>query len=268
MIAGDDCEVGVHPNLRVRDVGHVRILRIDREDKLGAFSSSLVAAIGAEIARIRQTPTVRVVILTGTGRGFVAGADIEEYSDATAEEFAEYQRRSRAVFDDLSRLPQATVAAVNGYAFGGGFEIALCCDLIIAAANAKFGLPEIKLGLIPGGGGPQRLVRDIGARWTKELVMTGRVVTAEEAHEKGIVTRVVPREELFDAALAFATLLAAQPRNALREAKHVIDSGRSQDLETALSSDQLALARLFDSEDGAEGIRAFVEKRDPQFDQS
>ncbi|GAA2453076.1 enoyl-CoA hydratase/isomerase family protein [Agromyces soli] len=259
-------ETAVHPNLLVRDDGHVRVLRIDREDKLGAFSSTLVQAIGSELARIRQSPSVRVVVLTGTGRGFVAGADIEEYANAGVEEFAEYQRRSRAVFDDLARLPQATIAAVNGYAFGGGFEIALCCDFIVAAATAKFGLPEIKLGLIPGGGGPQRLVREIGARWTKELVLTGRSVTAQEAHERGIVTSVFEREALADETMAFARALAAQPRNALREAKQVIDSGRSQDLETALSADQLALARLFDSADGAEGIRAFVEKRPPRFD--
>ncbi|MBW1638470.1 enoyl-CoA hydratase/isomerase family protein [Microbacterium resistens] len=260
-------ETAVHPNLQVRDIGHVRVLRIDREDKLGAFSSSLVSAIGAEVSRVRQTPSVRVVILTGTGRGFVAGADIEEYSNASAEEFAEYQRRSRAVFDDLSRLPQATIAAVNGYAFGGGFEIALCCDFIFAADSAKFGLPEIKLGLIPGGGGPQRLVREVGARWTKELVMSGRTVTADELYARGIATRVVARDELQTAAVEFASELAAQPRQALREAKQVIDSGRSQDLETALSADQLALARLFSTSDGAEGIRAFVEKRPPEFDQ-
>ncbi|WP_209326236.1 enoyl-CoA hydratase/isomerase family protein [Brevibacterium renqingii] len=258
----------VHPNLKVRDIGHVRILQIDREDKLGAFSSSLVSAIGREISRIRQTTSIRVVILTGTGRGFVAGADIEEYATASIEEFAEYQRRSRAVFDDLARLPQVTIAAVNGYAFGGGFEIALCCDFIFAAHTAKFGLPEIKLGLIPGGGGPQRLVREVGARWTKELVMTGRTVTANEANARGIVTQVVEREELDAVVIEFASTLAARPRDALREAKHVIDSGRSQDLETALTADQLALARLFGSEDGIEGIRAFVEKRSAEFDQN
>ncbi|WGW12881.1 enoyl-CoA hydratase/isomerase family protein [Saxibacter everestensis] len=265
MIAESSDEVSVHPNLRLRDVGHVRILRIDREEKLGAFSSSLVAAIGTEIVRIRQTPAVRVVVLTGTGRGFVAGADIEEYSHASVEEFEEYQRRSRAVFDDLARLPQATIAAVNGYAFGGGFEIALCCDFILASTTARLGLPEIKLGLFPGGGGPQRLVREVGARWTKELVMTGRTVYPDEALAKGIVTRVHPPEELLEAALEFATVLAGQPRSALRDAKHLIDSGRSQDIETALTADQLALARLFHSEDGQEGIRAFIEKRPAAF---
>lgn len=253
-------------NLSVRNVDHVRVLQIEREDKLGAFSTPLIEALGAEIRAVRQDEFVRALIVTGTGRGFVAGADIGEYASASRAEFEEYQRRSRAVFDDLARLPQPTIAAVNGYAFGGGFEFALCCDFIFASSTARFGLPEINLGLFPGGGGPQRLSRDVGARWTKELVMTGRTVYPDEALDRGLLTKVTALEELYDEAFEFATELASGPRAAVREAKHLIDAGRSQDLEAALTADQIALGRLFDSPDGREGVLAFVEKRDATFD--
>lgn len=265
MSAGDEKRYP-QENLSVRDVGHVRVFQIEREEKLGAFSSSLIGALGAEIRAVRQDESVRVLMITGTGRGFVAGADIGEYSRASRTEFEEYQRRSRVVFDDLARLPQPTVVAVNGYAFGGGFEFALCCDFIFASPAARFGLPEIKLGLYPGGGGPQRLSREVGTRWTKELVMTGRTVYPEEALQRGILTRVTGADELYDDALRFAAELASRPRAAVREAKQLIDAGRSQDLEAALTADQIALGRLFDSPDGREGVLAFIEKRDARFD--
>lgn len=253
-------------NLSVRDVGRVRILQIEREDKLGAFSTPLIEALGAEIRAVRQDDSVRVLMITGTGRGFVAGADIGEYATASRAEFEEYQRRSRAVFDDLARLPQPTIAAVNGYAFGGGFEFALCCDFILASTTARFGLPEITLGLFPGGGGPQRLSREVGTRWTKELVLTGRTVYPEEALARGILTKVTEANDLYDEALEFAGVLASRAREAAREAKHLIDAGRSQDLDAALTADQIALGRLFDSADGREGILAFIEKREARFD--
>jgi len=256
----------VHDNLSVQDVGAVRVLRIDREDKLGAFSSPLIAAIGAEIVRVRQMPEVRVLVLTGTGRGFVSGADISEYSTATKEEFAEYQRKSREIFDALERLPQITVAAVNGFAFGGGFEIALCCDFILAAENARFGLPEINLGLYPGGGGPQRLSREVGARWTKDVVISGRTVKPAELLERGIVSRILESADFHADALAFAASIARKAPAAAWEAKRLIDGGRTQDISGALTNDQVALAGLFSSPDGQEGIRAFIEKRTPVFE--
>lgn len=256
----------VHDNLCVQDLGAVRVLRIDREDKLGAFSSPLIAAIGAEIVRVRQTPEVRVLVLTGTGRGFVSGADISEYSTATKEEFAEYQRRSRDVFDALERLPQVTVAAVNGFAFGGGFEIALCCDFIVASVSARFGLPEINLGLLPGGGGAQRLSREVGQRWTKDVVISGRPLKPAELLERGIVSRIFESADFYADALAFANSIAMKAPAAAWEAKRLIDGGRTQDLSTALTNDQVALAALFASPDAKEGIHAFVEKRTPVFE--
>ncbi|MEV0265467.1 enoyl-CoA hydratase-related protein [Streptomyces sp. NPDC050617] len=259
-----------HRNLAVQDHavdggGVVRVLRIDREEKLGALSGELVAALGEQIVRVRQDREVRSVVLTGTGRGFIAGADVGEYSGVGADAFLEYQRMSRQVFDALERLPQPSIAAVNGYAFGGGFEVALCCDFIVASARARFALPEVTLGLIPGGGGTQRLARAAGTRFTKELVMTGRRVRPDEALQRGLVTEVAEPEALMERALAFAVLLATQAPLAVREAKRVIDGGVAQGLDAALSAEQAALGQLFESADGQEGISAFLDKRTPRF---
>ncbi|MEV0277840.1 enoyl-CoA hydratase/isomerase family protein [Streptomyces sp. NPDC050610] len=259
-----------HPHLAVQDhavdgSGVVRVLRIDREEKLGALSGALVAALGEQIVRVRQDREVRAVVLTGTGRGFIAGADVGEYSGVGADAFLEYQRTSRQVFDSLERLPQPSVAAVNGYAFGGGFEVALCCDFILASTRARFALPEVTLGLIPGGGGTQRLARAAGTRFTKELVMTGRSVRPDEAVRQGLVTEVAEPEALMERALAFAVLLATKAPLAVREAKRVIDGGVAQGLDAALSAEQAALGGLFGTADGQEGISAFLDKRTPRF---
>ncbi|WP_135458793.1 enoyl-CoA hydratase/isomerase family protein [Mycobacterium sp. DL99] len=259
-----------HPHLAVEDHcaddgAIVRVLRIDRVEKLGALSGDLVAALGAQIALIRSTRAIRAVILTGTGRGFIAGADVSEYFRATAEEFGEYQLTSRRVFESLEALPQPTVAAVNGYAFGGGFELALCCDFIIASEHARFALPEVKLGLIPGGGGTQRLAQSAGVRFTKEIVMTGRTIRPDEALRRNLLIEVTEAEQLLPRALEFATGLAASAPLAVREAKRVIDDGVVGDRRAALTAEQSALGRLFDSADGREGIDAFVHKRQAHF---
>ncbi|GAA2069321.1 enoyl-CoA hydratase-related protein [Streptomyces albiaxialis] len=259
-----------HPHLVVQDHaveggGLVRVLRIDREEKLGALSGPLVAALGEQFVRVRQDREVRALVLTGTGRGFVAGADVGEYVGVSTEAFLEYQRASRQVFDALEALPQPTVAAVNGYAFGGGFEIALCCDFLLASTGARFALPEVTLGLIPGGGGTQRLARAAGTRFTKELVMTGRRVRPDEAVRRGLVTEVAEPEELAGRALALAVRLATRAPLAVRAAKRVVDGGAAQELGAALSAEQAALGALFDTADGQEGIHAFLEKRAPRF---
>ena len=252
-------------NLVIARDDAVLTIRIDREDTLGALSRAMVEELGERLRAIRADDTVRAVVLTGTGRGFIAGADIGEYDGATAAEFDAYQRLSRSVFGELAALPQPTVAAVNGYAFGGGFEVALCCDFIIASDRARFALPEVKLGLIPGGGGTQRLARALGTRLTKELVLTGRTLYPDEADRRGLLTRLVPADELADTAAEFAAQLAAAAPLAVREAKRVVDDGIRQDLDAGLTAEQSALARLYASADGREGIAAFVAKRAPRF---
>ena len=255
----------VHDHLVESRDGPVALLRIDREAALGALSRSMVDAMGTYFRAVRADPEIRVLVLTGTGRGFVAGADIGEYRNATPAEFDAYQRLSRSVFEELASLPQPTIAAVNGYAFGGGFELALCCDFIVASDRARFALPEVRLGLLPGGGGTQRLAREVGVRLTKELVMTGRTMRPDEADRHGLLTRVTGHDELLPTALQLARELAAGAPLAVREAKRLIDDGVQQALGAALTTEQAVLCRLFATHDGQEGIAAFAEKREPTF---
>jgi enoyl-CoA hydratase len=255
----------MHPTLVEDRRDRVAVLRIDREEALGALSRTMVQALLEYAQGIAADPEVRVLVLTGTGRGFVAGADIGEYHDVSQVEFDDYQRLSRRAFGALAALPQPVIAAVNGFALGGGFEVALCCDLVIASTKARFGLPEVKLGLLPGGGGSQRLARAIGVRATKELVMTGRPMRPDEAERRGLLARVVEPEELMPAALELAEELAARAPLAVREAKRLVDDGVEGPLEAAWTFEQRVLGALFATDDAREGIQAFIDKRDPDF---
>jgi enoyl-CoA hydratase len=206
-----------------------------------------------------------VVVLTGTGRGFVAGADITEYHGVSRTEFDDYQRLSRGVFDQLAQLPQPTVAAVNGYALGGGFELALCCDFIVASSSARFGLPEVSLGLLPGGGGTVRLARAVGARVAKELVLTGRRMKPPEAQALGLLTALVEPDELLPRALELAREIARQAPLAVREGKRLVDDGLDSGMATALTREQQVLSWLFTTEDAREGVASFLDKRVARF---
>ena len=253
-----------HPNLAVTDLGAVQVVRIDREEVLGALSTELVHAIDTVLADLESRRDVRCVVLTGTGRGFIAGADIKEYATASNEVFDEYQRFSRGVFERLATLPQVTIAAVNGYAFGGGFELALCCDFIVASENARFALPEVKLGLLPGGGGILRLADAAGTRWAKDVIISGRTVYPEEALERAIVSHVVPPGEMLDVAIAWARAIAAQAPAAVRAIKSLLAQDERRTT-VAAAAERSALVSLFGSNDGREGVRAFVGKRAPEF---
>ena len=254
-----------HPNLVEDRRDRIAVLRVDREDRLGALSGEMVGALRAYVAELAEDTSVRVLVLTGTGRGFVAGADVNEYEGVDQATFDAYQRLSRQTFDALERLPMPAIAAVNGYAFGGGFEIALCCDLIVASTAARFALPEVSLGLLPGGGGTQRLSRAIGKRATKEIVMTGRHVSAEEAQSFGLVARLTGPEGLMESVLELADTLADQAPLAVREAKRLIDDGAEAALPAALTLEQRVLSALYATGDANAGIRAFLHKRSPRF---
>jgi enoyl-CoA hydratase/carnithine racemase len=255
----------VHEHLVEDRRDAVAILRVDREAALGALSRGMVEALLGYLDELAADDAVRALVLTGTGRGFVAGADIGEYHGAAQVDFDAYQRLSRRAFEALTTLPQPAIAAVNGYALGGGFEVALCCDLIVASSAARFGLPEVTLGLLPGGGGSQRLARACGVRVAKELVMSGRRMRPDEAHQRGLVARVVEPDELLDAAVELAEQLAANAPLAVREAKRLIDDGAEMGLGAAWTFEQRVLGALFASDDATEGIQAFVDKRDPEF---
>ncbi|WP_410791846.1 enoyl-CoA hydratase/isomerase family protein [Kribbella sp. C-35] len=255
----------LHDHLVEERDGAVGVLRIDREEALGALSRSLVERLGEYLDQLHRDPEVRVLVLTGTGRGFVAGADIGEYDRVAPDAFDDYQRLSRRTFSALERLPQFTIAAVNGYALGGGMELALCCDLILASERAKFGLPEVKLGLIPGGGGTQRLARAAGTRFAKEATVTGRFYRPEELRRRGVVSDVCPPDELMPTVMELAQTIAANAPLAVRAAKRIVDLGADVPLEVGLGLEQQALSELYRSRDGAEGIAAFIEKREPKF---
>lgn len=255
-----------HPNLVFERRGAVEVLRIDREEALGALNFSIMEALGSYAADLAaRSGEVRVLVLTGTGRSFVAGADIAGYHGASQADFDGFQRRSRRTFDAIAALPQITLCAVNGFALGGGFELALCCDFILVSDKAKLGLPEIKLGLLPGGGGTQRLPRLVGPMRAKEMLLSGRMITAAEAVEYGVALEACDPDRLMPRALELAATLADQAPVALAEGKRVIDDGLDAALSAALSFEQRALGALFATHDGKEGIAAFLEKRKPVF---
>jgi enoyl-CoA hydratase/carnithine racemase len=256
-------EERLHPNLVLTRDGAVHELRIDREDTLGALNFEIMDALGDYADALTTDSSCRVLILTGTGKGFVAGADITGYHGASQSAFDGFQRRSRKTFDAIAALPQITICAVNGYALGGGLEIALCCDLILVAEKAKLGLPEIKLGLLPGGGGTQRLPKLVGAMRAKELLLTGRMMTAQEAVSYGAALEVLPADELMPRARELANVLQSNAPLALAEGKRVVDDGLQAPLAGGLTFEQRVLGALYASNDAKEGISAFVEKRDP-----
>lgn len=244
----------------------VQVWTFNRPEKLNALSTALLERLNRLLKAAAADETLRCIILTGAGdKAFVAGADIEEYSRQTREQFVEYQHFSRDLFCRLERLEVPTVAAINGYALGGGFEIALCCDVLIAAEHAEMGLPEGRLGLCPGGGGTQRLVRSIGRYACADVLLAARRLPATRAMELGLLAQVVPGPRLMDAALEKAEQIATIGPLAARAMKRLLREGPDLPLDEALTLEQAALARLFDSADAAEGVRAFTEKRRPTF---
>lgn len=243
----------------------VALITFDREEKLNAMNTDTVLRLTELFGYIDQADHVRAAVLTGKGRAFVAGADIQEYSDQSFAEFSEYQERGRRMYEGIERNNKPFIAAVNGLALGGGFEMVLACDLVVASSEAEMGLPEISLGLLPGGGGTQKLARITGRNYAKELLMTGRSMTAEEGHRLGVVNRVVEPEALMDEALELAHRLTRRAPYAVREAKRLVNQGAESHIEAALSYEQAALSNLYQTADAEEGIQAFIEKRKPEF---
>jgi enoyl-CoA hydratase len=241
------------------------LLTLNRPEKLNALSSALLEALAAALDEA-EGAGVRSVILTGAGpRAFVAGADIEEYHRLDRDAFVAYQERSRALFSRIDAFPRPVIGAINGYALGGGFEIALCCHVLLASQRASFGLPEGLLGLCPGGGGTQRLTRAVGPFVASDVLLSARRLAAEEALRLGLVVAVVGAEELLDAAWAKAAEVARIAPLAAEAMLGLVRLAGDVELEAGLDREQQTLARLRDTEDAQEGIRAFVERRSPRF---
>ncbi|MHB8089990.1 MAG: enoyl-CoA hydratase-related protein [Syntrophales bacterium] len=239
---------------------------IDRPAALNALNNQVIRELGEIFSELEINPAVRAVILTGAGtRAFVAGADISEMKQFSVLEAREFALRVNHAQAKIESIAKPVIAAVNGFALGGGCELSLCCDIRIASSAAKFGQPEINLGIIPGGGGTQRFARLIGIGMAKELVFTGDLIDAQRAYELGLVSRVVPPETLMEEAQKIAAKIARKSLPVLRLAKEAFNYGYSMDLEKALKFEIECFANCFDVEDHNEGMSAFLEKRKPVF---
>jgi len=244
----------------------IATITFNRPKALNALNDALLQEFSSALDTIAADEAIRVLVLTGAGeKSFVAGADITELATYNALQAKNFSARGHALIARLQELPIAVIAAVNGFALGGGTEIALACDFIYAAQTAKFGLPEINLGIMPGFGGTQRLPRLVGASMAKELIFTGRMISAEEAARIGLVNRVLPPEQLMEEVLNTAREIASKGRVSLRAAKQAINNGLNTDLATGCRIEIDAFALCMASPDAKEGTTAFLEKRKPTF---
>ena len=246
--------------------GRVAILTLNRPDALNALSVTMLDALDAHLNSLENDPEIRALVLTGAGdRAFTAGADINHMREATPLEARDYARRGHAVTNRLESFPKPVIAAVNGYALGGGCELALACDIRLASEKAQFGLPEVNIGILPGWGGTQRMARATSPGFAKELIFTGRRVTADPAPAPGLANHVYPPEELMDRAVARAEEIATKPPGAIAAAKEVGNLALEGDLQGHLARELDAFALAFTTEDQREGMAAFFEKRTPEF---
>ncbi len=253
-----------YENILVDTKGRVGIITLNRPDALNALSAGLVADVEQAVDAFEADEEIGCIIVTGSQRAFAAGADIKEmapkgYMDVYKEDFITvgWQR--------VSRCRKPVIAAVAGYALGGGCELAMMCDFIIAAENAKFGQPEINLGVIPGSGGTQRLTRFVGKSKAMEMCLTARMMGAEEAERAGLVSRIVPLDELMDDALKTAEKIASLSLPAVMMTKESVNRAYETTMEEGIRFERRLFHSTFSTEDKAEGMAAFIEKREPQF---
>jgi len=242
----------------------VVLLRINRPEARNALNLEVRKLLAKHLADIGEDTTTRAVVLTGNEKSFAAGADIKEMADVGTIEAL--QRGVHKLWRAIAGCPKPVIAAVNGYALGGGCELAMTCDIIVAGESARFGQPEVKIGIIPGGGGTQRLTRAAGKYKAMKYILTGEQISAQEAFEMGLASEVVPDPEVEGRAIDLARQIAALPPLAVQLAKEAVLAGMDAPMTSALALEVKSLQILFSSKDQKEGMRAFIEKRHPKFE--
>lgn len=252
-------------HLKVTKQDKIVTIEISRPEALNALNKDLLLELESCFVHLEQDHSNRVVILTGSGKAFVAGADIAAMKTYDYEQGFEFGGIGQVIFNTIEKSHIVVIAAINGFALGGGLELALACDIRIASKNAKLGLPEVGLGLIPGFGGTQRLPRLIGAGLAKEIIFTADMITAEEAYRIGLVNKLVEPADLLATANAIATSICARGTHAVREAKRVILEGLETTQEEGMKMEQKAFGNIFNDKETHEGLSAFLEKRKPNF---
>ena len=256
----------MYQSLNYQKEGAVAVIQINRPQKKNSLNTELRHEMEDVLKEIANDRGLRAVVLTGGEEIFCAGADISEIEGTVSAEAAyQHAREFQILFEQLESLPQPVVAAVSGYALGGGCELALACDFRIASDTARFGLPEIKIGAFPGGGGTQRLPRLIGTAKAKEMILIGDPITAEQALAAGLVMKVTAKAKLMEEANAFAAKLASLPRLALQASKMLINRSQEMDLASGLELEARSFGAIAHTHDLAEGTKAFMEKRKPNF---
>jgi enoyl-CoA hydratase len=246
--------------------GHTALITINRPEAMNAFNYDTLNELQQVVESLRINPDIRVVIFTGSGRkAFSVGADLKERKTLTEAQVLRNVYKIGEVFQSVATLPQPTIAAMNGYAFGGGMELALACDFRLAVAGTSMGLTETSLAIIPGAGGTQRLPRLIGESKALELILTAKRLTSEEAHEIGLVTRVVSKDNFLEEVSSFVEPMLSNGPVALQQAKYAVKNGMNVDLQTGLQIERKAYEITIPTEDRVEALLAFSEKRKPEF---
>lgn len=254
-----------YENILLSIEGPVATVTLNRPKALNALNAATLLELGQAISDIDEADGVRAIILTGAGKAFVAGADISEMVDMRPQEAEAFARLGQDLLHNLEALPIPIIAAINGFALGGGCELAMACDILIAGEKARFGQPEVNLGVIPGFGGTQRLTRLVGRAVASELIYTGRIIKADEALRIGLVSQVFPQDELLTRAREMATTIAGKGPIALAQAKAAIMAGADVPLERACEREAIGFAACFATDDRKEGMSAFLQKRPADF---
>lgn len=252
-------------NIKFEVEDHVALVTINRPKALNALNSETLKELEKVVEEIASDDNVFVLVITGEGKSFVAGADIAEMKDFTPEEARRFAKLGHRVFSRISTLCKPSIAAINGYALGGGCELALACDIRLASDKIRIGQPELGLGITPGFGATKRMVEAVGASKAKELIFTGEYLNAEEAKEVGLISKVLKPEELMPAAMKMAHNITSKAQLAVRYAKLAIDRSKYVDNQTASHIETSAFSLCFANEDQKEGMKAFLEKRNPEF---